>query len=653
MITFTTGSPDLDNLLEELRIGDNVVFYADTPNAYVPFVATLARYLASSPEPLIYVRSSGLLDDTVIDLPHVRILNAADLVAEGDAVLALAEEARRIGPMVYYVFDPLYTWSQWLPGVEEDELGRFFTTICPLLYQLQSIAYWVLLRGHHQSTTLARIKECTQVFIRLEGGDIPHAQNELLFTPIKVLERYSEDMFRPHRVTMIDGQLNVMPLPIEAASRSEYVEALTDKNRELAELRDALDRSNRALQSRNEELDVLNRQLSEQNRLYRSLRANLDHLEALFRAGREIGSTLMVDQVRQAIVRAAQRVFNARGARLRISDGGTTFALAEGDFIPHGGLPSEDALDELCARVIESGSVQSLSVDGGGSLAVAPITIRGRAWGTLELAAPDVRLDSDDVRTLLGFLVLEAGIALDNAHLHRETEIQGEQLRSFIEDVIVSEERDNRRLAFDLHDGLVQMIVASFQHLQTAQAWQDRDPGAAEREFAHGIRLLRQSINEARRLIAQLRPPGLDDLGLAHALRLFSAQMSEEADWQVSIDIDPAWPALSSELEAALFRIVQEAINNARKYARASRARIRLVAHADELCVMVRDWGQGFDPAEIGAEGSCESGIGLVGIRERARHWGGHCQIHSRPGQGTTVTVCIPRLYAQEVPSHD
>lgn len=251
---------------------------------------------------------------------------------------------------------------------------------------------------------------------------------------------------------------------------------------------------------------------------------------------------------------------------------------------------------------------------------------------------------------LLSYLASEASIALDNAHLYREVEIQGQQIRSFVENVITNEEQDSRRLALDLHDGLVQLIVASYQHLQSAQAWRRRDPDAEEKELEKGIQLLRRAIHEARRLIGELRPAGLDDFGLIHALQLYVAQLSADADWEVSLDIDPDWPPCPPALEAALFRIVQEATANARKYADAARIQVKLEADDEELSLTIRDWGKGFDPNEVASLPQQGLHIGLIGIRERARLWGGRCTIRSQPGQGTTIEIAIPRARASLSP---
>jgi signal transduction histidine kinase len=157
---------------------------------------------------------------------------------------------------------------------------------------------------------------------------------------------------------------------------------------------------------------------------------------------------------------------------------------------------------------------------------------------------------------------------------------------------------------------------------------------------------LRQAIYEARRLIGQLRPAGLDDFGLVHALRLYLAPMATDEGWDVSLDVSPEWPDLPPALQAALYRIVQEATTNARKYAGAERIQVALRALPDELAVSIRDWGRGFDPDMVLAVPEQGLHMGLIGIRERARLWGGRCIIDSQPGRGTTITVTIPRSRA-------
>jgi signal transduction histidine kinase len=643
---FATGSPQLDALLEELRAGDNVVFYTHDVQDYLPFVSALLRYVNRSEMDLVYVRSAGSLDQLVADVPKARVLDLSALVGAADPLEALQVEMRHIGPRVYYLFEPLASLRPWFAG--DEALRSFFLTVCPFLFRWDTVAYWDLCRGDHSMQTIAAVKDCTQVFLTVE-----RIQQDLLVTPAKVLGRYSDAMFRPHRVTIRGGKLDVEPLPLGVEDQQAYARALAEKSRELAEIRDALDASNRELMQRNRDLAEVNERLSEQGRLYQSLRVNLDHLLALLRAGQVIGSSLAVDQVRRAIVVAAAHLFDAPCSRLCLMGTGDMgpVDIVEGMDSGWQAWLERPPIAEARANVGRTPRVQSLTVQGDegellGNVALAPIIVRGTFLGTLEVYARDSRLDTAESLNLLGYLASEASMALDNAYLYREVEIQGQQLRSFVEDVITNEEQDSRRLAFDLHDGLVQLIVASYQHLQSAQAWRNRDPGSEEKEVEKGVQLLRRAIYEARRLISELRPTGLDDLGLVHALRPYVAQLAADADWQVCLDVDPDWPSVPPALEAALFRIVQEATTNARKYAEAPRVQIQLTQTQDDLCLRIRDWGKGFDPNHVPAVPQQGLHMGLLGIRERTRLWGGQCVIKSQRGEGTSIEISIPRARA-------
>lgn len=637
---FATGSPELDALLEELRAGDNVVFYTAQVGDYLPFVGAVARQAVTCRIPIVYVRSAGLLDVLVQGREGVTVWELSDLAAEGEAVAALSQRALAAPAEILYLFEPLSTLAPWL-GAEE-ALARAFLTWCPLLFQRRSVAYWDLTRGQFRDATIAAIQDCTQIFVRLE-----RVRGELVLTPLKVWGRYSERMFQPHRVLSAGDGVRVEPLPLTPLEAGEeYVRALAEKNRELAEIRDALNASNLELTQRNQELQALSAQVQEQSRLYQSLRTNLDNLLALFQAGWDIGASLATGQVHEAILKAAQRLFDIESCSLRLQSWGEHTAV-EAAHGPHAteAAPAWEALREEAQAARQ---VRSARTAEGGSVAVAPMVLRRECIGALALHAPDARLDSQEARTLLGYLASEASIALDNAYLYHESDAQKAQLRSLLDQVILSEEQDSRQLALDLHDGLVQLIVAAFQHLQTAQAWRERDPGVEEREVQRGVQILQQAIYEARRLIGQLRPAGLDDFGLVHALRAYVAQLAAEEPWQVSLEVDPRWGPLPAPLEAGLFRIVQEATHNARKYAQADRLHVSLRIQGDDLVVSVRDWGQGFDPRAVATEPIKGLHIGLVGIRERALMFGGSCRIESAPGQGATITVRVPRSRAAQ-----
>ena len=129
-IEFSTGSHELDALLEELRAGDNVVLFTDTCDEYVPFVSALTRRPDPAPR-TVYARSAGLLDESVAPVDHTEILDLASFADSADPVRSLQERMRQIGPHVHYVFEPLHTLAPLF--VPSERLSQFFLSICPLL----------------------------------------------------------------------------------------------------------------------------------------------------------------------------------------------------------------------------------------------------------------------------------------------------------------------------------------------------------------------------------------------------------------------------------------------------------------------------------------------------------------------------------------
>jgi signal transduction histidine kinase len=638
----STGSAELDALIEELQPQDNVVFFTTAPDDYLPFVRTLVHFVARTGARLMHVRGDGFLDSLVAQHPSPMVLDLNEHRRDGGRWLM--EQVEEIGSSAYYVFDPLASFISILGS--EDRVRALFLTLCPRLFELRSVAYWDLSRTLFRPMTIAAIRDCTQLFLRVES----ESENEWILTPSKVWGRYSEAMFYPHRVTQAADGLHVVPAVADGMQPEAYTQTLAEKNRELAEVRDILNERNNELLQRNGELAELNARLAEQSRLYESLRLNLDHLRSLFQAGWDIGASLAVDQVQSAIMNACERLFRDCAYRLYLPDSyETPVDRREGD-PPAGweGLATRHEIIDARHEVAQGCAAASLRLGHCGdgeqlcSAALAPITVRGRCLGSLEVYAPDARLDDQEARMLLSFVASESSIALENAYLYRETDLQREQLRSFVDDVIQNEERESRQLALDLHDGLVQMIVASYQRLQTAQAWRGQDPSLEEREISKGIQILREAIHEARRLISQLRPAGLDDFGLEHALRVYLGELQSANRWDVRLDVDGAWPQLPPVVEASLFRIIQEGANNALRHAAADHLEVQLEQESSDLIITVSDAGRGFDPTSVTAQPEKGLHMGLVSIRERARLLGGSCQIQSAAGQGTRIVVTIP-----------
>jgi len=198
-------------------------------------------------------------------------------------------------------------------------------------------------------------------------------------------------------------------------------------------------------------------------------------------------------------------------------------------------------------------------------------------------------------------------------------------------------ERERQLIAYEIHDGLAQKATAALLQLQAYRGMQGRDPEEAQGALDEAATCLRQSIDEARRLIRGLLPPDLDKGGLLPAIGRLVAEVRARAGLDVEFSYSVPFDRLASPLEHAVFRIVQEALTNAERHSGSDKVRIRLVRWGDLVRVEVEDQGIGFDPGKLPP-----GRFGVRGIQKRAELLGGRAVIRSRAGEGTRVIVELP-----------
>ena len=233
-------------------------------------------------------------------------------------------------------------------------------------------------------------------------------------------------------------------------------------------------------------------------------------------------------------------------------------------------------------------------------------------------------------------VILSASYAVLRAWRHKTA--YAEAMARLMEKVVVAQEEERRRIAYDLHDGVAQLIVSAKQHLDTStDLWPTASEQAA-RELNVGLERLDQAIVETRRVLLALRPAIVEDLGLPAAARQSLEQIARDVGWDIGFAENLGDARLPTTIEIAAFRILQEALTNARKHAGACRVDIELRRDADWLVVAVRDSGGGL-PAGSAASGR---GLGLASMSERARLVGGTCAVRSELGGGTTVHARLP-----------
>jgi len=236
---------------------------------------------------------------------------------------------------------------------------------------------------------------------------------------------------------------------------------------------------------------------------------------------------------------------------------------------------------------------------------------------------------------LLTTLAHSAALALENARLHEE---RLAILRRQLALVTAAQEEERGRIARELHDGVGPTLASLNLRLRTARKLLERDRHPVAGEIEELAEQAQASIQDIRRLIYDLRPAALDELGLVPALREYVARYWEEQGLEVALSLPEGGERLPAPLETALFRIIQEALTNVARHAQARRVEVAMSYDRDGVTLRVADDGRGFDPQATRPG----THLGLWSMRERVEQLGGRFEIESAPGRGTTVRATIP-----------
>lgn len=212
--------------------------------------------------------------------------------------------------------------------------------------------------------------------------------------------------------------------------------------------------------------------------------------------------------------------------------------------------------------------------------------------------------------------------------------------------VVEAQERERHRIAQDIHDWTAQRITSSYYHVQLLEKLLAKSPEQVAKELPQLGATLDSANTELREIMRNLHPHLLNELGLAAAVRELVTDFARSRGLEHSIDIQADASEPPKHLSIALFRILQEALNNIEKHADAERIEVSLHLLPDRGELKVRDDGRGFDPAEVSVAAAAATkrttGLGLSGMRERAELLGGTFTLSSAPGKGTTIEVNMP-----------
>jgi len=273
------------------------------------------------------------------------------------------------------------------------------------------------------------------------------------------------------------------------------------------------------------------------------------------------------------------------------------------------------------------------------SILAVPMQLRGKTIGVLEVLNKydEEGFDQEDLRLLLA-LAAEAAIAIENARL-----VQA--LREERDRILSAQEEVRRELNRKLHDGTVQLLAAIAMSIDHVERLLQLKPDAVYSELEALRKLTRQATREARMLLFELRPIILESQGLVPALQRYVERLEQNEPFHVYFDAE-GWDRLvDQQVAGAIFSIVQEAVNNTRKHAKANNLWIRLRETDNHLVVHIEDDGLGFDKASVEGEYDQQTSFGLLNMRERAALIEGILTIESSevmPEQGTLVTLRVP-----------
>jgi PAS domain S-box-containing protein len=228
-----------------------------------------------------------------------------------------------------------------------------------------------------------------------------------------------------------------------------------------------------------------------------------------------------------------------------------------------------------------------------------------------------------------------AGVAIDvTQRWQAQEKLHEEQL--LLKQMLHFHERDTQLIAYEVHDGFVQDVTAAQMLLSSSLKSNALPPGAMREQIREASELVQKSIDEARRLIGGLRPAILEERGAVSAISYLIDNLPPN-NIIFKFHADVKFNRLDALLEATIYRIVQQSINNILRHSRTDRAEIRLTQCGDQIHLEVQDWGIGFNPSDIS-----EDRFGLQGIRERARLMRGRATIDSATGKGTRIIVDLP-----------
>ncbi len=377
----------------------------------------------------------------------------------------------------------------------------------------------------------------------------------------------------------------------------------------------------------------------------RELSRRAEQLRIINEIGRRILAVRHVDELLPYIARVLYETFNCYSVAVWLTDEDTRqLALAASA----GGDPEMEGQDlrfsygerSVAAWVAEHGAPlltndvsqeprysNVLGQESARSELAVPIRLADETIGVLDIEhTEEGAFDASDV-DMLATVADQVALAIENARLWYQTRTMA-----------VIEERN--RLAREIHDTLAQQLTGVVLQLEAAIQQRESRPERAWERVGKALELTKEGLNDVRRSVRNLRPAPLEGRGLERAIRDELQRVESDTGATTELEIPGGLPRMEAFVEDTVYRIVQEALNNVRKHARASQVRVTIEPDGEWIRLRVRDNGIGFDPDDLTSD---RRSYGIKGMRERARLVGGEVEVRGHKGRGTVVSARIPR----------
>ncbi len=376
------------------------------------------------------------------------------------------------------------------------------------------------------------------------------------------------------------------------------------------------------------------------------LQRKAEALAASMDLARALGGEPDVGRITELIVKRARALTGANGAVLGLIHGDTVTRVGVAGDLP-GALVGESASirgSAFVADILRSGvptRVPTESPEGreikkrfhATASILAPLTLRGQALGLIlcvNCHDDDPEFSAHDAVLLEAFSA-SAAVALGTA---RSAEAQA------VKRAIATSERERAHWARELHDQTLQELAAI--KLLCGLAERASKPDERSTLLRQAAEQLDVAATDLRSLVTDLRPSTLDALGLQSAIELLVERLNQRADGNITVACDLALESsgheqrISTEIESVVYRVVQEALNNALQHGGAHAVGVEVSEHGSTIVASITDDGRGFDPSRV------RDGFGLIGMHERAELVGGDLRIESSTGAGTRITLTVP-----------